>query len=209
MLQKGEEIPATGHKIKKVKAKKASVDAAGNVEHYTCETCGKLFSDETAQKEVSKSEVSIPLEVKKGETLKKKDGISYQIVDAKKQQVSYVSPSKNKSGTVTIPSKVNIGGKTYQVVRIKKNAFKNNKKVRKIVIPSSVIYIENYAFANMKKLKTIEIKTTKLKKKTVSSKAFKKISKKVVMKVPKKKRKEYKKLLRKKGLSKKNKFKTL
>lgn len=209
VLQKGEEIPATGHKLKKVKAKKASVDAAGNVEHYTCENCGKLFANKTGQKELKKSQVIVSLKVKKGEILKKKDGVSYQVVDAKKLQVSYVSPSKKKSGTISIPFKVNIGGKIYQVIRIKKNAFKNNKKVRKIVIPSSVIYIENYAFANMKKLKTIEIKTTKLKKTTVSSKAFKKISKKVVMKVPKKKWKEYKKLLRKKGLSKKNKFKTL
>ena len=112
-------------------------------------------------------------------------------------QVSYVSPSKRKSGTVSIPSKVIIGGKTYQVTKIKKNAFKNNKKIKKIVIPSSVVSIENYAFANCKNLKTIEIRTTK------------KINKKVVIRVLKKQRKAYKTLLRKKGLSKANKFKAL
>ena len=152
------------HKLKKIEAKKASVDA---------------------------------------------DGTSYQVADAKKLQVSYVSPSKRKSGTVSIPSKVIIGGKTYQVTKIKKNAFKNNKKIKKIVIPSSVVSIENYAFANCKNLKTIEIRTTKLKNKKISPKAFKKINKKVVIRVLKKQRKAYKTLLRKKGLSKANKFKAL
>ena len=60
---------------------------------------------------------------------------------------------------------------SYQVTKIKKNAFKNNKKIKKIVIPSSVVSIENYAFANCKNLKTIEIRTTKLKNKKISPRA--------------------------------------
>ena len=194
---------------KKIEAKKASVDADGNIEYYICESCGRFFADKNGQKEIKKSQVIVSLQVKKGEVLKKADGTSYQVADAKKLQVSYVSPSKRKSGTVSIPSKVIIGGKTYQVTKIKKNAFKNNKKIKKIVIPSSVVSIENYAFANCKNLKTIEIRTTKLKNKKISSKAFKKINKKVVIRVLKKQRKAYKTLLRKKGLSKANKFKAL
>lgn len=197
------------HKLKKIEAKKASVDADGNIEYYICESCGRFFADKNGQKEIKKSQVIVSLQVKKGEVLKKADGTSYQVADAKKLQVSYVSPSKRKSGTVSIPSKVIIGGKTYQVTKIKKNAFKNNKKIKKIVIPSSVVSIENYAFANCKNLKTIEIRTTKLKNKKISSKAFKKINKKVVIRVLKKQRKAYKTLLRKKGLSKANKFKAL
>lgn len=197
------------HKLKKIEAKKASVDADGNIEYYICESCGRFFADKNGQKEIKKSQVIVSLQVKKGEVLKKTDGTSYQVADAKKLQVSYVSPSKRKSGTVSIPSKVIIGGKTYQVTKIKKNAFKNNKKIKKIVIPSSVVSIENYAFANCKNLKTIEIRTTKLKNKKISSKAFKKINKKVVIRVLKKQRKAYKTLLRKKGLSKANKFKAL
>lgn len=197
------------HKLKKIEAKKASVDADGNIEYYICESCGRFFADKNGQKEIKKSQVIVSLQVKKGEVLKKADGTSYQVADAKKLQVSYVSPSKRKSGTVSIPSKVIIGGKTYQVTKIKKNAFKNNKKIKKIVIPSSVVSIENYAFANCKNLKTIEIRTTKLKNKKISPKAFKKINKKVVIRVLKKQRKAYKTLLRKKGLSKANKFKAL
>lgn len=197
------------HKLKKIEAKKASVDADGNVEYYICESCGRFFADKNGQKEIKKSQVIVSLQVKKGKVLKKTDGTSYQVADVKTLQVSYVSPSKKKSGTVSIPSKVIIGGKTYQVTKIKKNAFKNNKKIKKIVIPSSVVSIENYAFANCKNLKTIEIRTTKLKNKKISSKAFKKINKKVVIRVLKKQRKAYKTLLRKKGLSKANKFKAL
>lgn len=66
--------------------------------------------------------------MKKGEVLKKTDGTSYQVADAKKLQVSYVSPSKRKSGTVSIPSKVIIGGKTYQVTKIKKMLLKTIRK---------------------------------------------------------------------------------
>ena len=160
------------HKLKKIEAKKASVDADGNVEYYICESCGRFFADKNGQKEIKKSQVIVSLQVKKGEVLKKADGTSYQVADAKKLQVSYVSPSKRKSGTVSIPSKVIIGGKTYQVTKIKKNAFKNNKKIKKIVIPSSVVSIENYAFANCKNLKTIEIRTTKLKNKKILYKFY-------------------------------------
>lgn len=209
IIQKGKSIPVAAHKFKKVKAKKASVDAVGNIAYYICENCGRLFTNNTGKKEIKKSQVTVALKVKKGQVLKKKDGTSYQVVDAKKLQVSYVSPSKKKSGTVSIPSKVAIGGKNYQVINIKKNAFKNNRKIKKIVIPSSVVSIENYAFANCKNLKTIEIRTTKLKNKKVSFKAFEKINKKVVIKVSKKQFKNYKKLLNKKGLNGKNKFKAL
>ena len=60
---------------------------------------------------------------------------------------------------------------------------KNNKKIKKeLLFLSSVVSIENYAFANCKNLKTIEIRTTKLKNKKISPKAFKKINKKVVIK---------------------------
>ena len=33
------------HKLKKIEAKKASVDADGNIEYYICESCGRFFAD--------------------------------------------------------------------------------------------------------------------------------------------------------------------
>lgn len=59
-------------------------------------------------------------------------------------------------GSVTIPSKVVIDGKTYSVVSIADNAFKNCKGLTNITIPSSVVKIGTDAFANSG-LTTIEL----------------------------------------------------
>lgn len=115
--------------------------------------------------------------------------------------VEYIKPLAQKT-KVTIPPAVVIQGKNYQVTAIANKAFKNNKKVKKIVIPSTVKKIGKQAFFNCKKLKNIVIKTKKLKNNSVGKKAFKGISAKTVIKVPKAKRTAYKKMLRKKGVSK-------
>ena len=60
------------------------------------------------------------------------------------------------------------------------------------------------AFAGCKKLKTVNIKSTKLK--TIGSKAFKTIKIGAKFKCPKEKLKNYKKLLKKSGLPKKAKI---
>lgn len=85
------------------------------------------------------------------------------------------------------------------------NAFKNCKKLKSVVIPSSITKIGKKAFYGCKKLKKITIKTKKLTAKKVGSKAFAKTHKKAVVKVPKKKWKAYKKFLYKKGISKRQK----
>ena len=120
--------------------------------------------------------------------------------------VEYVKPV-NKTAKVTIPSTVMIQGTNYQVTAIANKAFKNNKKVKKVVIPSTVKKIGKQAFFNCKKLKNIVIKTKKLKNNSVGKKAFKGISAKAVIKVPKVKRAMYQKILGKKGIGNKNKIK--
>ena len=57
-------------------------------------------------------------------------------------------------------------------------------------------------------LKKVTIQTTKLKAKTVGAKAFAKIHKKAVVKVPKAKKKAYKKWLKKRGIGGKQKIST-
>ena len=58
-------------------------------------------------------------------------------------------------------------------------------------------------------IKTIIIKTEKLKESSIGADAFKGISKNAVVKVPKKLVKKYKKILQKKGLNKKIKVKAM
>ena len=122
-----------------------------------------------------------------------------------------------------IPENVTIDGVTYKVTSIAQKAFKNNKfltsvsignqvttigkeafynckKLKTVTIGKGVKNIEKKTFYQCKSLKTITIKTSKLTKKTVGSKAFGKCNNKVTVKVPAKKWKAYKKLLKEKGI---------
>ena len=119
-----------------------------------------------------------------------------------------VTGTVNKKATfITIPSRIQVGNKMYPVTEIAAKAFKNNKTLKKIVIPSTVTKIGKAAFQNCKKLKNITIKTKKLNPKTVGAKAFKGIYARAVFKLPKKQRRVYKKVLLKKGATQKMKFK--
>ncbi len=95
-----------------------------------------------------------------------------------------------------------VDGMTYIVTIVTRKSIPNKKKVKKIVLNKNVNAIGPYAFKGCKKLKTLVIKSTKLTSKSVSKNAFKGLTKVTTIKVPKKKLKAYKKLLRKKGLSK-------
>ncbi len=46
-------IAATGHTLEHVAAKAATCTEGGNVEHWTCSKCGKYFSDESGETEIS------------------------------------------------------------------------------------------------------------------------------------------------------------
>lgn len=87
--------------------------------------------------------------------------------------------------------------------------------LKKIMLPSKVQVIKNGSHGNkglgngyeVKKLRIIEIHTKKLKK--IEKNSFGGLSRKAVIKVPKTKKKQYTKMLRKSGLSKKIKIKSL
>nr|MCR5542581.1 leucine-rich repeat domain-containing protein [Eubacterium sp.] len=79
--------------------------------------------------------------------------------------------------------------------------------IKTVIIPKTVKKIGKEAFSGCKKLRTLTIKTTKLKKKTIGKNAVKNINKKAKVKVPKSKKKAYRKILKKKGLPKTAKIK--
>lgn len=103
-----------------------------------------------------------------------------------------------KLTTITIGAKVK---------DIRDNAFRGCTALKKIIIPANVKRLGAFIFANNKALRTIVIKTKKLTAKTVDPNAFKGVSNKVTIKVPKEKLKFYTTLFRKKGLSAKVKIK--
>ena len=121
--------------------------------------------------------------------------------------VQYTKVTSKKAKTVKVPSTITVNGVKCQVTSIAPKAMKGNKKLTKVVIPASIRTIGAQAFAGCKNLKNITIQTPYLTKKSVGAKAFKGISDKAVIKVPKKQFKAYQKLLKTKGVSKKVKIK--
>ena len=150
----------------------------------------------------------------------------YRIIDRNKGTVAYTHYKDKDATIITIPNTIKIFSRTYKVVQVDKNVFKNNKQLKEIKLGKYVTTIGNDAFSgcsnlekvttntqlrkigkrafkNCKNMKTFTIKTTKLKDSTVGKDAFKKTGSKIKVKVPKSKYKTYKKMLKKRGLSKK------
>ena len=163
---------------------------------------------ETAQSSAKQS--SVPKTEKKDSKLTDETGATYKVTGTtdKKPTVTYISTKKTGKASITIPSSIEVNGVKYQVTSIADNAFRKNKKLKKITIGKEIVSIGKRAFEGCKNLKEIVIETEKLKAKTIGRKAFAKTSSEAVVNVPKKKAKEYKKLLRKRGLSKNAVFKT-
>lgn len=99
-----------------------------------------------------------------------------------------------------IPDTVKYKDQTFQVTSIAKSAVKN-AGIKKFVIGRNVTKIEKGAFGKNKSLKTIVIRSGKIR--LIGKNAFKSISKNVTIKCPKAKSATYKKLFRKAGLNKK------
>ena len=143
--------------------------------------------------------------LKKGRKFTGADNNQYKVTcaDGKTFTVVYLKPKKGVKGTVNIPDSITVNHVTYKVTEIAANAFKKNKKIRKVVIPSGIEKIGKQAFYGCKNLKNITVKTTKLTKKRVGSKAFSGIHAKAAIKVPKKKLSAYRKMLKARGVAKK------
>lgn len=225
-------ISATGHKMEHHDRKEATNEQAGNIEYWYCTLCNNYFLDEKGKQQVEKDKVVISvlpvipdsgkdsdknnsstnttqkkILTKGTSLLDQKTGAVY-VITMEGKEVSYKKQNTKKK-KIVIPDQVTINGYTYKVTSIADNAFKNNKNITNVIIGKNIKRIGKKAFYGCKSLRNITIKTKLLKKNTVGSKAFTKAGsknyKKLKVKVPKKKLKLYKKILRKKGLSKKTK----
>lgn len=123
-------------------------------------------------------------------------------------EVEYVTPLEDTK-TVIVPKTITAEGKVFKVTSIGDEAFKGNKYLTSVTIGANVAEVGSNAFHGCKNLKTITIQSKKLVSSSVGTKSFNKLSKKVTVKVPKTKMNYYKKLLKKKGLSGKAKFKAI
>ena len=92
--------------------------------------------------------------------------------------------------------KLREGHMKYKIVKLAKNSLSKVKSLRKIYIGKDLTTIETKACADNKKLKLVEIKSTKIKK--IGKNAFSRNGgKKIKFVVPKKMVKKYTKLLKK------------
>ena len=141
----------------------------------------------------------------------KKSGGKYKITKVTKKNgkvvggtVTYMKPYNKNCKLISATGKVKLGGVTFTVTAIAPNCAKGCKKLTKLVLGSGIKTIGKNAFAGCKSLKSVTIKTTKLTKKSVGANAFKGIHAKAKIKVPKKKLKDYTKILKSKGIKGKN-----
>ncbi len=173
---------------------------------------GKTLTDESGKKYIV-SEKATGNDIKKNENVADiTTGGKYKITavntkagKASGGTVEYIAPYNSGADTVTVPDTITINNVTFNVTTISSDFSKNNKDITKVVIGKNVTKIAANAFKGCTKLKTVIIKTKKLRK--VGKGAFKTIKKGATFKCPKKKLKAYKKLLKKSGLPKKAKFK--
>lgn len=183
LLKKGKETDALGHTWGKGKVtRKSTYTAAGQIT-YTCSRCSK-------KRVIATKKLFYP----KAGTKYTVAGCQYKVIKAG-AEVSLVGTNKNAK-SVTIPAVIKVKGVTYKVTSIGAKAFNGSKKLTKVTVGANIKKISNNAFFKCKSLKTVTIKSVLLTKKTASKRAFKGISRKMVIKVPKKMKKAYVKIFK-------------
>lgn len=219
------EIPASGkHTWNNGVITKPATIAEEGVKTYTCTICG-VTRTETIAKLPMPTVTPVPTAtptpaITSAPTVTPTPSVSVgtKITDKKTGNIYKVTSSRSSSQTVafignkvktsvTIPTTIKIKGATYKVTEISTNAFKNNRKLKKVVIGQNIVRIGKNAFYGCKKLTSITIKSSRLTLKNIGKNAFKNTSPKATVKVPKKQKVLYNQILKKRGLNKKAKVK--
>lgn len=219
------EIPASGkHTWNNGVITKPATIAEEGVKTYTCTVCG-VTRTETIAKLPMPTVTPVPTAtptpaITSAPTVTPTPSVSVgtKITDKKTGNIYKVTSSRSSSQTVafignkvktsvTIPTTIKIKGATYKVTEISTNAFKNNRKLKKVVIGQNIVRIGKNSFYGCKKLTSITIKSSRLTLKNIGKNAFKNTSPKATVKVPKKQKVLYNQILKKRGLNKKAKVK--
>ena len=219
------EIPASSkHTWNNGVITKPATIAEEGIKTYTCTVCG-VTRTETIAKLPMPTATPVPTAtptpaITSAPTVTPTPSVSVgtKIVDKKTGSIYKVTSSSSSSRTVafvgnkvkasvTIPTSIKIKGATYKVTEISASAFKNNRKLKKVVIGQNIVKIGKNAFYGCKNLTSITIKSSRLTLKNIGKNAFKNTSQKATVKVPKKQKALYNQILKKRGLNKKAKVK--
>lgn len=178
-----ESLPLAKHTWDNGKVTQAPSYTKVGVKTWTCKKCGKTKTTTLAKLPMPKAGTKVIV-----------GGNQYTVTKVG-SEVCF-SKANAKARAITVPSTIKAKGITYKVTSIGANAFKNCKKLTKATIGANVRVIKAKAFKNCPKLKTVTIKTVLLTKKTASKKCFSKVSKRMVIKVPKKVKMAYVKIFK-------------
>jgi len=194
-----------------VKPGKASVKVDG-IDMFTGSvivnfTIEKKPEVKTVTKTVVKKTTPVKKKVKKTEKVYK---VGYKFKDSsfiyavrkvgtkkKTGEVKIVGLRNRKSTKVVIKRTVKYKKIRYNVTEINTKAFNKLKKLKRITIGKNVKLIGSYAFADCSNLERVTFKTVVIKK--IGKDAFANLSEEFIIKVPSRKNKRYKKLLKKSG----------
>ena len=201
------EIPASGkHTWNNGVITKPATIAEEGVKTYTCTVCG-VTRTETIAKLPMPTATPAPSVSVGAKITDKKTGNIYKVTSSRSSSRTVAFIGNKVKTSVTIPTTIKIKGATYKVTEISTNAFKNNRKLKKVVIGQNIVKIGKNAFYGCKKLTSITIKSSRLTLKNIGKNAFKNTSPKATVKVPKKQKALYNQILKKRGLNKKAKVK--
>lgn len=191
-------IPITiiAHKLDTIKAVAATCEKDGNVEYYTCKTCGKYFSDKDGKKEITENSWVVKAtghqiveEVKKQPT-KKAEG----------QLVRHCKNCDYVKETLALPKKeitIYVGAKAKEIPKVASTYNTSDYKISYAKTKNAKTYGKYFNLknanktgnlkvtikANSKKLSQVKLKTVPLKV-TVAGKEYK-TNVKVKIKAPK------------------------
>ena len=201
------EIPASGkHTWNNGVITKPATVAEEGVKTYTCTVCG-VTRTETIAKLPMPTATPAPSVSVGTKITDKKTGNIYKVTSSRSSSRTVAFIGNKVKTSVTIPTTIKIKGATYKVTEISTNAFKNNRKLKKVVIGQNIVKIGKNAFYGCKKLTSVTIKSSRLTLKNIGKNAFKNTSSKATVKVPKKQKALYNQILKKRGLNKKAKVK--
>ena len=190
------EIPASGkHTWNNGVITKPATIAEEGIKTYTCTVCG-VTRTETITKLPMPTATPVPTAtptpaITSAPTVTPTPSVSVgtKIVDKKTGSIYKITSSSSSSRTVafvgnkvkasvTIPTSIKIKGATYKVTEISASAFKNNRKLKKVVIGQNIVKIGKNAFYGCKNLTSITIKSSRLTLKNIGKNAFKNTSQK-------------------------------
>jgi len=101
----------------KVKAKSATLTATGNIEHFKCSVCGKLFADKNGTKETTAAKVTIP-----------------KLISIKNAEISGIRNKTYTGKTLTQNPKVVLNGTTLKKGTDYTLSYKDNKNAGKATV---------------------------------------------------------------------------